>query len=160
MRLIQLAAGRKYGVWAVCDEMDDETCQVLEMLLVRVLEEHPDLQEMMTPLLFEEVPNEGPPFDDPRRAKRLYREILWELKADKGSGTKNHIGLRIAFFFDDTEPDQIICTNAFYKQENTPQQELDKALAERARYFTDKSNHRLVPELGLLRGAEDHEQAN
>lgn len=140
MRLIHLAAGRKQSIWAVVGE--DGRCQVLEMLLVQALEEHPDLAETMMALLFEVVPDAGPPLGDPRKAKRLYRDILFELKVDRGVGVGKHVGLRVVFFFD--EPATIICTNAFYKSHSTPQTELDAALVQRRHYFEAKELNALA----------------
>jgi hypothetical protein len=140
MRLLHLAAGHKYVVWAVCD---GNACQVLDMFM-KVQEEHPDLAEDMGALLFEVVPKVGPPLDDSRRAKRLYRDILYELKANKLVGGGKQLGFRVAFFFDG--PSLIVCTNAFYKAQSTPQAALNLALGEQARYFEAKRRGELKPE--------------
>jgi len=139
MKLLHLAAGRKHVLWAVCDEGGE--CQVLETLLMASEEggERAALAEDIMALAFEEVPNNGIP-DDPRRVKNLYREILYELKADRGNG-KQHEGLRIAFFFEG--PKVLICTNAFYKGNSTPPRAHEKALSERQRYLEAKERGQL-----------------
>ncbi len=137
MKVLHLAPGRKYDVWAMCDE--DEFCQVVETLK-RVHVEHSDLVETISALLFEEVPKEGPPLHDPLRAKMLYRDILYELKATKTVNRK-HLGLRIVFFFDSSlvGGPVVVCTNAFCKSGGaTPADALDLALTERSRYFAEK----------------------
>jgi hypothetical protein len=132
MKVLHLTKGRKYDIWAMCS--DDDTCQVLEFLRA-VPVEHTDLVETIAALLYEVAPHEAPPLDDPRRAKMLYRDLIYELKADKDLPRRKHLGLRIAFFFDGSV---LICTNAFLKSRGTPQAELDKALLERARYYEGK----------------------
>ena len=138
MKVLHLRSGRKYAVWAMCD--DDETCQVLETLK-SVGREHSDLVEAISALLFEEVPDQGPPFHDSLRAKMLYRDILFELKATKVI-ERAPVGLRIAFFIDNEYFDGpvVICTNAFFKRgTSTPGESLTLALMERARYFSEKN---------------------
>ncbi len=143
MKVLHLAQGRKYDVWAMCD--DDENCPVLETLTAARLE-HPDLVETITALLLEEVPNGGPPLHDPRRAKRLYRDLLYELKADKDISRRGHVGLRIVFFFDGfLDGEVVVCTNAFHKTgSSTPEADLERALRERARYFAEKGELEFV----------------
>jgi hypothetical protein len=138
MKVLHLATGRKYYVWAVCD--DEGSCQVLETLKA-VNMEHPDLVGSILALLYEVVPHEGPPFHDPRRAKWLYRDLLAELKADKDVTRREHAGLRLVFFIDEFHGGPVIvCTNAFSKSGgSTPEECLDFALRERARYFEEKS---------------------
>lgn len=150
MRLVHLAVGRKHVVWAVSDE--NGGCQVLDML-IRAMDEYPGLTDAMMALLLEVVPDTGPPFEDPRRAKRLYRDLLYELKADQDLGRRQHLGLRVVFFFDDEDATRIVCTNAFYKERATPQHELELALLERARYFEAKRRNQL--ELELLEAPSD-----
>ena len=143
MKVLHLAPGRKCDVWALCEE--DDTCRVLETLKT-VRREHPDLVETILALLLEEVPNDGPPLADPYRAKRLYRD-LYELKADKAITRREHIGLRIAFFFDFFDR-VVICAHAFCKRgSSTPQADLDFALRERARYFEEKDELEFVTEV-------------
>jgi hypothetical protein len=138
MKVLHLAQGRKYTVWALCD--DDETCQVMETL-TKVRMEHPDLVETMLPLLLEVVPNDGPPLEDRRRAKMVYRNVLYELKADKYVARRQHFGLRVIFFLDGAV---VVCAHAFCKSGGTPQESLDIALAGRARYFEEKGNLEFV----------------
>lgn len=138
MRLLHLAAGRKHVVWAICDESGG--CQVLEMLM-KAAAEHADLAEDMMALLLEEVPDAGPPLGDSRKAKRLYRDFLYELKADKGSGRGGRLGLRVAFFFDG--PTVVVCTNAFYKSSSTPPDQHKAALDARLTYFEAKERGEL-----------------
>jgi phage-related protein len=106
--------------------------------------DHPDLADTIMALLLEEVPNEGPPLDDPRRAKRLFRDILYEVKADKGT-RKLHVGLRVAFFYDCFDKPVIICAHAFRKSggSNTPETDLDRALERRSTYFEHKQENKL-----------------
>jgi hypothetical protein len=139
MKVLYLAPGRKYDVWALCNE--EEVCQVLEELQ-RIGGQHPDLVEAIMALLLEVVPNDGPPLDDPRRAKRLYRNLLYELKVDKDISRREHVGIRVAFFFDVFYGGEVVvCTNAFPKTgSSTPEGELDTALRERARYFEERDN--------------------
>ena len=138
MKVLHLAAGRKHDVWAMCG--DDGTCQVLEVLRA-VPDEHRDLVETVLALLYEVTPTDGPPLHDPRRAKMLYRDLVYELKADKDLPRRKHLGLRIAFFFDGPI---IVCTNAFLKSGGTPQAALDTALLERARYYEERHEREFV----------------
>ena len=132
MKVLHVAFGHKYYVWALCDE--DGTCQVMEKLK-EVSRDHRDLVEPILALLNEVVPNEGPPLHDEYRAKRVYRDIIYELKADK-TKNRNHFGMRVLFFFSSLEP-VVVCTNAFSKSGNTPPEELDLALRERARFYEE-----------------------
>jgi len=145
MKVLHLAKGRKYYVWAMCD--DDDSCQVLETLKA-VNMEHPDLVETITAILYEVVPDEGPPLDG-YRAKMLHRDILYELKADKDVTRRKHVGLRIAFFFDDfSDGPVVVCTNAFCKHgSSTPETDLDTVLVLRARYFEEKDELEFVTEV-------------
>jgi hypothetical protein len=144
MMLLHLAASRNV-VWAICDE-GTNACQVLDMLM-QVNIDHPELAADMMALLFEEVPVSGPPIDDPRRAKRLFPEYLYELKSDRRVGEK-HAGLRVIFFFDG--PSVIVCTNAFYKgrffrdESRTPPEEKDRAVAAHSRYVDAKRHGELI----------------
>jgi hypothetical protein len=139
MKVLHLAPGSKYDLWVMCE--DDDTCQVMEFL-EGVSAEHPDLVEAIV-VLFDVIPNEGPPLDDPRRAKMLYRNIIFELKADKDLPRREHLGLRVAFFFDGSV---IVCTNAFFKSRGTPEEELEQALLERSRYYEGKDELEFVLE--------------
>src|SRR3712207_5895599 len=123
MKVLHVEAGSKYYVWAMCD--DDGTCQVMEKL-EEIRGDHLDLVEPILALLYEVVPNEGPPLYDEYRAKMVYRDKIFELKADKTTN-RDHLGLRIMFFFSDHEP-VVVCTNAFTKSGNTPPEQLDIAL--------------------------------
>jgi hypothetical protein len=137
MKVMVLAEGRKYDVWGMCT--DDERCQVLE-LLPEVGEEHPDLVSTMMALLRGVVPDEGPPLYDEFRAKMLYRDVLFELKADKDLPRRKHLGLRVAFFFvnEFTGGPVVVCTNAFTKHgSSTPQEYIDYALSERSRFYQE-----------------------
>ena len=141
MKVLHLAHGRKFYVWAICD--DSGACQVMEMLM-KAQEEHGDLVDAILPLLTEEVPNNGPPLEDPRRAKVLYRDILYELKADKHLPHRKRLGLRVTFFFDGPV---VVCANAFYKDSSsTPPDALEKALEERARYLQGKEELEFLEE--------------
>src|SRR5215213_11237852 len=132
MKVAHLETGDKYAVWSMCNE--DDTCPVIEVLK-EVSAEHPDLVATITAMLFEEVPDKGPPLDDPLRAKALYYDLLYELKADKDVARRKHLGLRVAFF-EDTFDDGpvIICAHAFLKSRGTPDRDVQVALAERSRY--------------------------
>jgi hypothetical protein len=147
MKVLHLEEGCKYYVWAMCGE--DGSCQVMEELR-RVRAEHPDLVDTILALLLEITPNEGPPLDDPYRAKMLYRDRLYELKADKEIARRKRLGLRIAFFFDNYHGGPVvICTNAFCKTGSTPQECLDLAETERARYYGEKDDLEFVTEAPL-----------
>lgn len=143
MKVLLLAEGGKYDVWALCG--NDDSCQVLEVLkLVRA--EHPDLVDAITAHLYESVPEQGP-FLDGIRGKMLYRDILFELKEDKSLGRRARIGLRIVFFYDDEFSDGpvVVCTTAFIKHSSsTPISELDKALSLRGKYFQEKDELEFV----------------
>lgn len=144
MKVAHLETGDKYDVWVICNE--DDSCPVLDVL-AKAKTEHPDLVEPIMALLLEVVPNEGPPLHDPRRAKVLYRDLLYELKADIDVSRRLHIGLRVAFFFDGPV---VVCAHAFHKTgSSTPENELDLALLERARYFEHRHELEFVTE-GLL----------
>ena len=142
MKVLLLAEGGKYDVWALCG--DDDSCQVLEMLkLARV--EHPDLVDAITAHLYEVVPEQGPVLDG-IRGKRLYHDILFELKEDKPL-RRARVGLRIVFFYDDkfSGGSVVVCTSAFIKRSSsTPNAELDKALSLRAKYFQEKDELEFV----------------
>jgi hypothetical protein len=84
MKVLHVAFGSKYSVWAMC--ADDGTCQVMEKL-EEVSQDHLDLVEPVFALLSEVVPNEGPPLHDEYRAKMVYRDVIYELKADKTTRT-------------------------------------------------------------------------
>lgn len=143
MKVLPLAHGCKYDVWVVCDE--DGSCQVLETL-AEVKKEHPDLVETITAIL-DIVPDEGPPLDG-YRAKMLYRDLLYEFKANKDVHRK-HLGLRIAFFFDTFFGGPVVvCTNAFLKHgSSTPAAALDAAQLLRARYFDERDELEFVTEV-------------
>lgn len=103
--------------------------------LEEVSEDHLDLVEPVLALLHEVVPNEGPPLDDEYRAKMVFRDTIYELKADK-TVNREHLGLRVMFFFSDSDQ-AVVCTNAFTKSGNTPPEELDTALCERSRFYEE-----------------------
>jgi hypothetical protein len=114
---------------------------------MQVNADHPELAADMMALLFEEVPVSGPPVDEPRRAKQLFPEYLYELKSDRRFNEK-HAGLRVIFFFDG--PSVIVCTNAFYKgrffrdESRTPPEEKEKAVDAYRRYFEAKRLGKLM----------------
>src|SRR3712207_5785959 len=135
MKVLHVAFGRKYYVWAMC--ADDGTCQVMEKL-EEVSRDHLDLVEPILALLSEVVPNEGPPLHDEYRAKMVYRDVIYELKADK-TISGDHLGLRIMFFLSDHEP-VVVCTNAFTKSGTTPPEQVETALLERSRFYEDHDN--------------------
>jgi hypothetical protein len=130
MKVLHVAHGRKFDVWAMCGEGGE--CQVMDTLL-EVSREHPDLATPIAVLLNEVVPHEGPPLHDEYRAKMVYHGLLYELKSDKTVGRK-HLGLRVLFFF---HGEIIVCTNAFLKSGNTSQDVVDLALYERTRFHEE-----------------------
>ena len=132
MKVLHVAFGSKYYVWAICAE--DGTCQVMEKL-AEVSRDHLDLVEPILALLREVVPNEGPPLHDEYRAKMVFRDIIYEFKADK-MVNREHLGLRIMFFFSDIDQ-AVVCTNAFTKSGSTPLEELENALCERSRFYEE-----------------------
>jgi hypothetical protein len=136
MKLFEVAA-RRFSVLAVYGE--DGSCQVMNKM-VRVSREHQELAQQMAALLYEEVPDKGPPAD-PMRFSSLYEGVIYELKAVEYITRNERLGLRIACFFDGERT--IICTNAFYKRETTPTGAVGLALRERRRYFQDKDLHDL-----------------
>lgn len=140
MKVLYVASGRKYDVWAMCSE--DDTCQVMETLQ-EISRDHRDLVEPLLVLLMEVVPNEGPPLHDEYRAKVVYRDLIYELKADKTTPTRKHLGLRVMFFFSPYEQ-VVVCTNAFCKSGNTPPELLDIALRERARFHEEHDHLEFV----------------
>jgi hypothetical protein len=113
MKLFEVAA-RRFSVRAVYDE--DGLCQVMKKM-VRVSREHQELAQQMAALLYEEVPDKGPP-EDPWRFSSLYEGVIYQLKAVEFITKDDRLGLRIACFFDSEST--IICTNAFYKKGTTP----------------------------------------
>jgi phage-related protein len=141
MKVAHLAPGRKFDVWVLC--ADDDTCPVLDVL-AQARAEHPDLTDTIMALRLEEVPNEGPPLDDPRRAKVLFRDILYEVKADQDITRKLHVGLRVAFFYDCFDKPVIVYAHAFRKSgSSTPEADLDTALEKRSTYFEHKHENKL-----------------
>jgi hypothetical protein len=60
---------RHFSVWAVFNE--DGSCQVMEKIR-RVSREHQDLAQQIVVMLYEEIPDRGPP-DDHRRFGALYK---------------------------------------------------------------------------------------
>jgi hypothetical protein len=134
MKLFDVAGlGRPFSVWAVFNE--DGSCQVMEKMR-RVSREHQDLAQQMAVLLYEEIPDRGPP-DDHRRFGSLYEGVIYELKAHEYVTQTERLGFRIARFLDGGFT--IVCTNAFYKTDVTPPDQVTLARAERERYFQDKS---------------------
>jgi hypothetical protein len=134
--ILQHLASDRFEVWAACD--DQGICQVVEMLQ-SVQSDYPRLAAEMGALLLRQVPEHGPPYDDPQRFGRLYDDLIYELKGceydDPAKRKHKKVGLRVAFFFDGTS--RIICTNAFYKTRRTPPAEKARALRERERYFAE-----------------------
>lgn len=143
MKVLPLARGCKYDVWVICDE--DDSCQVFKTL-AEVRKEHPDLVETITAVL-DMVPDEGPPLDG-YRAKMLYRDVLYELKATK-TVRRKQLGLRIAFFFDEfCGGPVVVCSNAFLKYgSSTPDADLDTAQVLRLRYFEERDELEFVTEV-------------
>jgi hypothetical protein len=137
MKLFVVEAGR-FSVLAVYNE--DGVCQVMEkMRSVRV--QHQDLVQQMAALLYEDVPANGPP-EDPRRFGPLFDEIIYEFKAVEYVTQEERLGFRIACFFDGQAT--IVCTNAFYKRNKTPPDQVSLARSERERYFLDKDLHNIT----------------
>jgi hypothetical protein len=136
-----------FSVWAVFNE--EGSCQVMEKMR-RVSREHQGLAQQMAAMLYEEVPDKGPP-NDSRRFHELYGELIYEFLAVEFVTRTMRKGFRIACFFDGPT---VVCTNAFYKTGTTPRDQVNLALGERERYFRDK-------ELGKLDlidwpGGQDH----
>lgn len=154
MKLIHLAAGLKCKVLAVCER---DQSQVLAFLM-QGLEDQPKLTEMMTALILQEVPNDGLPWEDPRKVRQLYKDILWEFKRDLWLDGE-HAGMRIVFFLDSDEPERVVCASGFYKMGNakTPDSEKDKALKLRQAYFDALASGLL--EIESL-GEDSHESVN
>src|SRR5579863_6714360 len=94
MKLFEVAA-RRFSVRAVYDE--DGLCQVMKKM-VRVSREHQELAQQMAALLYEEVPDKGPP-EDPWRFSSLYEGVIYQLKAVEFITKDDRLGLRIACFF-------------------------------------------------------------
>jgi hypothetical protein len=138
MKLFDVAGrGRRFSIFAVFNEED--SCQVIQkMRKVRI--EHQELAQQMGALIYEEVPDKGPP-PDPRRFSELYQEFIYEFKAVERVTLREKLWFRIACFFDG--PSIIVCTNAFYKTGATPPDQVTLALRERERYFRDKSLNNL-----------------
>jgi hypothetical protein len=136
MKLFVVAA-RRFSVLAVYNE--DGACQVMEKMR-KVSREHQDLAQQMALLLYQEVPDKGPP-EDPTRFHELYEGLIYEFKAIEFVTQSEKKGFRIACFFD--TPLTIVCSNAFYKTGTTPRDQVSLALRERERYFKDKALNRL-----------------
>jgi len=137
MKLFDVAGpGRHFSVWAIFNE--DGHCQVMEKMR-KVSREYQDLAQQMALLLYEEVPNNGPP-EDPMRLHELYGELIYEFLAVEFVTQTERKGFRIACFFDGLI---VVCTNAFYKTGTTPRDQVNLSLRERERYFRDKDLGRL-----------------
>jgi hypothetical protein len=148
MKLFEVAA-RRFSVLVVYNE--EGSCQVMEKMR-RVRVEHQDLAYQMGVLLYQEIPDRGLP-DDPRRFGRLYDEMIYELKALEYVTPSERLGFRIACFFDG---EAIVCTNAFYKKDKTPPDQVSLALRERARYFRDK-DLRQIDLISWRPGGQEHD---
>jgi hypothetical protein len=144
MRLQWLVTGRAHHVWAIVDESDG--CLVMSML-AEVERDHPTLFADMGSLLLQYVPVYGVPWHDRSRARKLYKDEIFELKACEYVNKRKTIGLRVAFFFD-LDTAVIICTHAFYKRAATPPEEVQRARRMRDEYFVAKP----VGDRGLLEG--------
>jgi hypothetical protein len=130
MKLFDVAGrGRRFSILAVFNEED--SCQVIQKLR-KVRVEHQELAQQMGALIYEEVPDKGPP-PDSRRFGELYQGVIYEFKAVEQLTKRTKLWFRIACFFDDAST--IVCTNAFYKTGATPPGQVTLALRERERYF-------------------------
>ncbi|HEY6321054.1 MAG TPA: hypothetical protein VJA16_05820 [Thermoanaerobaculia bacterium] len=147
MKLFDVAGhGRRFSILAVFNEED--SCQVIQKMR-RVRIEHQELAQQMGALIFEEVPDKGPP-PDPWRFSELYQGLIYEFKAAERVAQRKTLWFRIACFFDGAST--IVCTNAFYKTGATPPDQVTLAIRERERYFRDKRLNNLDLADGILRG--------
>lgn len=154
MNLLQIAGdrpGQRYRVLVICYDDDspesslqyEMTSQVLE-LIEWAEQECPQLAENMSALLFEGLPKKGADFSDEDQCKRLYDDLIYELKAHHETPDGNYTGMRIAFFRDGLLP-VFVCTNAFIKTSDmpTPPDEVSLARAEEKRYRKEKKRGNL-----------------
>ena len=127
MNLREVALPRRYSVQAACGFPTDEDCEV-ENFLLENRHSYPKAVKDLNTLLQKYVPQYGPPFENDQIAKRL-RNGISEFKASQKRKPKC---LRILFFEDGKT---IICTNAFLKETTTPDDQIDRAIIIRSRYF-------------------------
>ncbi|HXO26165.1 MAG TPA: hypothetical protein VOA80_02370 [Thermoanaerobaculia bacterium] len=150
MKLFDVAGPEHhFSVWAVFNE--EGSCQVMEKMR-RVSREHQELAQQMAAMLYEEVPDKGPP-NDSRRFGSLREGVVYEFKAQEYVTRTERLGFRIACFFDGAFT--IVCTNAFYKTGTTPRDQVNLAVGERERYFRDKELDKL--DLIDWPGGQDHD---
>jgi hypothetical protein len=134
MNLLQIAGGRRgqrYRVMVLCDDDDGPTpemrSQVLE-LISEVELERPDLAASMDQLMREALPVNGPDFTTDEYFKRLYGDVIYEMKAHEYLADGGYFGLRVAFFRDGISS-LFVCTNAFVKAGGNPTPPAEVSLA-------------------------------
>lgn len=126
MRLVRLAK-RRWDVLAVLDVR--EHCEVLDFLMDPEASYRGAAQAMLH-LLFDGVPNGGPPRAEP--LSKPLGEGLYELRKQP-KGKK----LRVVWFYGGGAI--VICAVAFIKAEKTPRAKLTQALLLRERYRAAKA---------------------
>jgi len=135
--ILREVAIHRYAVYAVCDLL--EQCAV-EGFLQEHWQSYPKAMRDLNSALRDWTPQYGPPFEVEERAKRL-REGICEFRAREKRKKREP---RILFFEDGSA---VICTNAFFKESSTPDDEIDKAIAIRKEYIRQKQTH-----LRILKG--------
>jgi len=149
MNLLQIAGdrpGQRYKVLVVCEEeveggISEMKSQALEVLAELEIE-HPDLVAVMGQLMRTTLPETGTDFTTEIYFKRIYGDLIYELKAHEYAGDGTYFGLRVAFFRDGRLP-VFVCTHAFIKTDVTPPDEVLAARAIERRYQKDKRNNNL-----------------
>lgn len=132
MHLLRL--GQK--VWTVLAVMDHRgACAVLDLL-----ESQGDPGERLLADLQENIPQRGPPRNNPDASKAL-RDKIYELREPTTRGGT----LRVLYFYD--EGRVIVCANACLKKRNkTPDDLIDAAVEIRKEYLEAKEKKRLMIE--------------
>jgi Phage derived protein Gp49-like (DUF891) len=133
MTLLQL----ERTIWTVLAFWDDsrDECPVLEVLRELSSTNHGAVKMLRT--LLQRVPEHGPEFSNEEKVRKLkgkkYSD-LWEFREQPSKGPK----VRVLFFRDEKV---VVCTEAFEKRSSTPKPALDRAVALRKQYFSEKPNH-------------------
>jgi hypothetical protein len=124
---VREVATHRYSVYAVCGFPLEMECEV-EIFLHQYWHAYPKAMRALNTALRHWTPQYGPPYEVEERAKRL-RDDICEFRAVEKRRKKLP---RILFFEDGM---RVICTNAFLKEDSSPDHEIDRAIGIRREYF-------------------------
>lgn len=129
MKLERIAKSQ-YEVSAICDSSG--RCQVREKL-EELYERYPNAVDEMLSLLAFDLPDSGPDFDNPNKAKQLFKDdsvSVFELKSCEYEDSRHRknktMGIRVAFIMESDK--HIVCIRAFCKANRTPPREREEAI--------------------------------